>query len=77
MQGRATGVSTMLDRSAGLELQKTAVESLLTNAPELADAWRETLGLLAAGWVVEATNTYQNSRTTSFGPVMCTRSGWN
>ncbi|MCB9879128.1 MAG: hypothetical protein H6835_16150 [Planctomycetes bacterium] len=57
-------------RSAGLELQKTAVESLLTNAPELADAWRETLGLLAAGWVVEATNTYQNSRTTSFGPVM-------
>ncbi|MEZ6035858.1 MAG: hypothetical protein R3F29_00155 [Planctomycetota bacterium] len=57
-------------RSAGLELQKTAVESLLENAPELADSWRETLGLLAAGWVVEATNTYQNSRTTSYGPVM-------
>src|SRR5690606_38434266 len=57
-------------RAAGLELQKTAVESLLQNAPELAAAWRETLGLLASGWVVEAVNTYQNSRTTSFGPVM-------
>ena len=40
-------------RAAGLRLQKTAVEALLETAPKLADTWRPTLELMAAGWVQE------------------------
>ena len=57
-------------RATGLRLQKTAVEALLQDAPQLAEAWRPTLGLLAAGWVVEAAYSYQNSQSDSFGPMM-------
>jgi hypothetical protein len=35
-------------RSNGLRLQKTAVEALLKVAPQLAEQWKPTLGLLAA-----------------------------
>ncbi|MEO6596867.1 MAG: hypothetical protein ABIP94_19150 [Planctomycetota bacterium] len=57
-------------RAKGLELQKTAVEALLKVAPELADQWKPTLGLLASGWIVEANWSYTNSQSDSFGPMM-------
>lgn len=57
-------------RTAGLELQKSAVDALLEKAPQLAEEWRPTLGLLASGWIVEASYSYQFSQATSFGPVM-------
>ena len=57
-------------RAAGLQLQKTAVEALLDVAPELAERWRETLGLLASGWIVEASYSRKFSKTTSYGPMM-------
>ena len=57
-------------RSLGLQLQKGAVEALLKVAPQLAEKWRPTLGLLASGWIVEAAWSYQNSQTDSMGPVM-------
>lgn len=57
-------------RAAGLQLQKTAVEALLQTAPQLAAAWRPTLGLLAAGWIVEASHSYAHSQSDSLGPVM-------
>ena len=57
-------------RAAGLKLQKTAVDALLREAPELAQEWRPSLGLLASGWIVEAAHSYRNSKTTSFGPMM-------
>ena len=52
-------------RSLGLQLQKGAVEALLKVAPQLAEKWRPTLGLLASGWIVEAAWSYQNSQTDS------------
>jgi len=57
-------------RADGLKLQKTAVEALLESAPELAEKWRPALGLLAAGWIVEADYSRQFSKTVSYGPVM-------
>ncbi len=57
-------------RANGLRLQKTAVEALLRTAPELAERWRPTLGLLASGWITEAAYSYTNSKTDTFGPVM-------
>lgn len=57
-------------RSKGLRLQKTAVDALLSVAPKLADQWKSTLGLLASGWIVEASYSYTNSQSDSFGPVM-------
>jgi len=57
-------------RAAGLRLQKTAVEALLETAPKLADTWRPTLELMAAGWVQEAAYSNQNSKTSSYGSFM-------
>lgn len=57
-------------RGKGLELQKTAVDALLREAPQLAELWRPTLGLLAVGWITEAAWSYQNSQSDSMGPVM-------
>ena len=57
-------------RASGLRLQKTAVEALLRVAPQLAEEWKPTLGLLAAGWIVEASYSYTNSKSDSFGPMM-------
>lgn len=57
-------------RHQGLELQKTAVDALLTKAPQLASKWRETLNLLGANWLVEALHCYGNSNATSLGPRM-------
>jgi hypothetical protein len=57
-------------RANGLRLQKTAVEALLKTAPQLAEQWRPTLGLLASGWIVEASYSYTNSKSDMFGPMM-------
>ena len=57
-------------RAGGLKLQKVAVEALLETAPQLADDWRETLQLLAGGWVQEASYSNQFSKTSSFGSYM-------
>lgn len=57
-------------RASGLRLQKVAVEALLRTAPQLAEQWRPTLGLLAAGWITEAAYSYTNSKSDTFGPVM-------
>jgi hypothetical protein len=48
-----------------LELQKTALEALLRAAPKRAEAWRETVTLLAAGWLREAEFTYQFAPSSS------------
>lgn len=57
-------------RATGLRLQKTAVDALLQQAPQLAEQWRPTLGLLAACWITEAAHTYAHSQSDSLGPVM-------
>ncbi len=57
-------------RASGLRLQKTAVEALLKVAPQLAEQWKPTLGLLASGWIVEAAYSYANSQSDSLGPMM-------
>jgi hypothetical protein len=46
-----------------LKLQKTAIEALLKAAPARAKEWRDTLTLLAAGWLREAEFSYQNAPT--------------
>jgi hypothetical protein len=57
-------------RANGLKLQKTAVDALLATAPQLAEKWSDTLGLLAAGWIVEASYSYANSQSDTMGPAM-------
>lgn len=57
-------------RRQGLELQKTAIDALLTAAPERAASWRETLSLMAQNWIAEATWTSTASSATSRGPVL-------
>jgi len=57
-------------RATGLKLQKTAIEALLATAPKLADEWKPTLELLAAGWVQEAAHSNRYSKTTSYGSYM-------
>lgn len=52
-------------RVKGLELQTTAVEALLTAAPELADRWQHSLTLLAQNWLREAEISYQFDESTS------------
>ena len=57
-------------RGKVLQLQKTAVDALLRTAPELAERWQPTLGLLAAGWIGEAVYSCTNSQSDTMGPVM-------
>ncbi len=45
-------------RKKGLELQKTAVESLTRASAEQATAWREPLTVLAAAWLKEAATSH-------------------
>lgn len=52
------------------ELEKTAVEALLKASPERANEWRETLELLAIGWMAEADFSRQWDTSTSLGPMM-------
>ena len=55
------------ERLRGLELQHTAIEALIKNAPEQATEWRETLNLLAFNWLQEAQVTLQYGQSTSRG----------
>lgn len=57
-------------RADTLALQKTAVEALLDVAPGLGETWRPALGLLAAGWIQEASYSRQNSQTNAYGQYM-------
>jgi hypothetical protein len=69
-KGFQTKARDVAYRTAGLQLQKTAVEALLRVAPELAEKWRPTLGLLASGWIHEAAHSNRFSKTTSSGSYM-------
>lgn len=51
-----------------LELQTTAVESLLKASPERAAEWQSTLSLLAGNWLREAGVTYEFDESTRRGP---------
>ncbi|MGL4420827.1 MAG: hypothetical protein ACRCZF_09205 [Gemmataceae bacterium] len=53
-----------------LNLQKSAVESLLKAAPKKADEWSQTLSILAAGWLREADYAKQYDRSTGYGSSM-------
>ncbi len=53
-----------------LQLQRTAVESLLEAAPERAAEWSEALTLLAVAWLAEAEHSQRFDRSTSIGPRM-------
>ncbi len=55
-------------RLKGLQLQNTAVEALLTAAPELGTKWRESLNLLAGNWLREAQVSHKYDTSTSIGP---------
>lgn len=57
-------------RLTSLKLQTTAVEALLTSAPERAEEWRDTLNLLAANWLREAMLSYQMDTSTQRGPML-------
>ncbi len=57
-------------RLKALQLQKTAVEALLKSAPERAEAWRESLQLLALAWLSEAEFSHRFDQSTSLGPRM-------
>ncbi len=58
------------ERAKLLELQKTAVESLLKAAPERAEAWRFELELLASAWLAEAEFSHRYDTSTSLGPQL-------
>lgn len=51
-----------------LELQTTAVESLLKASPERAAEWQSTLSLLAGNWLREAGVSYEFDESTRRGP---------
>jgi len=57
-------------RLKGLQLQTTAVDALLTKAPERAADWRLSLNLLAGNWLAEAIYSYGHSEATTMGPIM-------
>ncbi len=54
-------------RLKSLELERTAVESLLRAAPETALQWRDSVTLLAANWLKEAEVTKQFDNRNQFG----------
>jgi hypothetical protein len=72
--GAAKGLESQATNSAArlklLELQRTAVDALLTAAPDTAKNWHEVLSILAANWLREANLAYQFDTSTSAGPVM-------
>lgn len=57
-------------RLKALELQRTAVDALLAAAPDRADAWAESLELLALAWLAEAEHSRQFDTSSSLGPRM-------
>ncbi len=57
-------------RQKSLELQNTAVTSLLKASPELAEKWKDTLQLLALNWLREAEVSRQFSQSTRRRPYL-------
>jgi hypothetical protein len=57
-------------RQRSLELQKTAVDALLTAAPDQASSWAPSLALLASAWLAEAEFSHLYDTSTSRGPRM-------
>jgi hypothetical protein len=57
-------------RLKSLELQHNAVDALLDVAPDRADAWAESLQLLALAWLAEAEHSRQFDTSSSLGPRM-------
>ncbi len=57
-------------RARLLELQKTAVDSLLQAAPSRAKDWQYELELLAGAWLAEAEFSHQYDTSTSLGPQL-------
>jgi hypothetical protein len=51
-----------------LQLQKSAITTLLQSAPKQAEAWSSTLSLLAANWLREAEFSKQYDFSSSYGP---------
>ncbi len=64
LQSRPTDAEARLK---SLELQRTAVESLLRAAPERAADWQDTLTLLAANWLKEADASYRLDNRQQYG----------
>ncbi|MCA9058687.1 MAG: hypothetical protein KDA85_09315, partial [Planctomycetaceae bacterium] len=66
-------VESMMDadqRVRMLQLQQTAIESLLAEAPQQADEWKSVLHLMAVNWLREAVYSSQFDTTSQRGPVM-------
>ncbi len=57
-------------RLTALQLQTTAVESLLQSSPDLAGEWSDALNLLAGNWLSEALVSYQYDQSTRRGPSL-------
>lgn len=57
-------------RRKHLEFQRTVTETLLECAPELADAWRDNVTLLAMNWLREAEFSYLRDTSSASGPTM-------
>ncbi|MBX9791174.1 MAG: hypothetical protein K2Y37_19820 [Pirellulales bacterium] len=55
-------------RLKSLQLQQSAVEALLRAAPERATEWKETLSLLASGWLREAQVSSELDQRERMGP---------
>lgn len=58
------------ERSSILKLQLTAVSSLLRNAPDHAKKWQQTMHLMAANWLREATYSGKYDGTANRGAYM-------
>ena len=70
----ATGLQTQTSntqfRLKSLELQKTAVDALLTAAPERASEWQPTLQMMAVNWLREAQTSQTYDYSTRRGRIM-------
>ncbi|MGD9126470.1 MAG: hypothetical protein PVH19_03745, partial [Planctomycetia bacterium] len=53
-----------------IQLQMTAVDALISAAPEKVDQWRPALTVLATNWLTEATISHEYDTSTSYGPTM-------
>jgi hypothetical protein len=60
-----TSIRVSEPRLQNLKMLKTAVDALLTVAPERADQWRESLTTLAAAWLAEAKLTKMFDRSSA------------
>lgn len=66
--GLQSGLQNPSQRLKNLQLQQTAVESLLEKTPERADEWRDTVQMLALAWLRDAEVSRHFDQSTSRGP---------